>query len=67
MQLMHRPTNYKMATENDVYDVVLASSSYLYTFSNFLVVEIDKLDLGGSEFMTCCVVEMTGEYARLVQ
>jgi len=36
--------------------------------ANFLVVEIDKLDVVASRFRTCCVVEMTwGEYARLVQ
>ena len=27
--------------------------------ANFLVVEIDKLDLNASGFTTCCVVEMT--------
>jgi len=32
-RLVH--TNNKMATEDDVYDVVLASSSYLYTFGKF--------------------------------
>jgi len=35
--------------------------------ANFLVVEIDKLDLDASGFTTCCVVEMTSEYSRLVQ
>ena len=58
-RLMH--TNNKMATEDDVYDVVLASSIYIVIFTrlaNFLV-EIDKLNLGASGFMTCCVVEMT--------
>jgi len=51
-----------MATEDDVYDVDLASGSYLYAFgtsAHFLVVEIDKLDLDASAFTTCCVVEMT--------
>ena len=44
-------TNNKIATEDDLYDVVL----------DFLVVEIDKLDLDASGFTTCCscVVEMT--------
>jgi len=28
-------TNNKMATKNDVYDIVLASSSYLYAFGEF--------------------------------
>ena len=28
-------TNNKMETENEVYDVVLASSSYLYAFGKF--------------------------------
>jgi len=27
--------------------------------ANFLVVEIDKLDLDASGFTTCCVIEMT--------
>jgi len=49
-----------MATEYDVYNVVLASNSYKVTrLANFLVVEIDKLDLDISGFTTCCVVEMT--------
>jgi len=55
------PTSYKMATEDDVYDVVLASSIHVVIFrllANFHVVEIDKLDLDASEFRTCCVVEM---------
>ena len=47
---MHRPTNNKIANNDGLYDVVLA---------NFLVVEIDKLDLDASGFTTCCVVEMT--------
>jgi len=34
--------------------------SYLYTrLENFLIVEMDKLDLDASGFRTCCVVEMT--------
>jgi len=51
-----------MATEDDVYDVVLTSSSYLYAsgeFSRRRTVEIDKFDLDASVFTTCCVVEMT--------
>ena len=52
-------TNNKTATEDDVYHVVLASSSYLHASGEFLVVEIDKLDLDASAFRTCCVVEMT--------
>jgi len=55
-------TNNKMATEDDVYDVVLASSSYLYAsgeFYRFIIVDIDELDLDASGFMTRCVVEMT--------
>ena len=53
-------TNNKMATEDDSYDVVLASSIVIFTrLTNFLVVEIDKLDLDDSGFTTCCVVEMT--------
>jgi len=62
-----------MATEDYVSDVVLASNSYKVIFTrlvNFLVVEIDKLDLDASGFITCCVVETRddlGEYARLVQ
>ena len=43
------PTNYKMATEHEVYDVVLASSIVIFRLlPNFLVVEIDKLDLDAS-------------------
>jgi len=38
-RLMH--TNNKMATEDDVYDIVLASSSYT-RLANFLVVEINS-------------------------
>ena len=38
-RLMH--TNDKMATEDDVYDIVLASSSYT-RLSNFLVVEMNS-------------------------
>ena len=59
-RLMH--TNNKMATEDDVYDVVLASSSYLYApgkFYSFIIVEIDEFDLDASGFTTRCVVEMT--------
>ena len=52
-------TNNKMATKNDVYDVVLVYSSYLYASGEFLVVEILKLDLDATGFTTCCVVEMT--------
>jgi len=55
-------TNNKMATEDDVYDVVLASSSYLYAsgeFYSFIIVEIDELDLDVSGCTTCCVVDMT--------
>jgi len=59
-RLMH--TSNKMATDDDVYDVILASSSYLYAsgeFYRFIIVEIDKLDLDASGFTTRCVVEMT--------
>jgi len=51
-------TNNKIATEDDVYDVVLASSIFT-RLVNILVIEIDKLDLDASGFTTCCVVEMT--------
>ena len=50
-------TNNKMATEDDVYDVVLASSSYLHAFGKFSC--RNKLDVDASGFTTCCVVEMT--------
>ena len=46
-----------MATEEDVYDVVLASSSYLHVFGKFSC--RNKLDVDASGFTTCCVVEMT--------
>ena len=55
-RLMH--TNNKIATEDDAFDVVLASSSFT-SLANFLVVEIDKLDPDASGFTACCVVEMT--------
>ena len=51
-------TNNKMATEDDVYDVVLASSSYLHAFGKFSC-RRNKLDVDASGFTTCCVVEMT--------
>jgi len=35
--------------------------------ANFLVVEIDKLDLDASGFTTCYVWDDLGEYVRLVQ
>jgi len=47
-----------MTTEDDVYDVVLASKVIFTRLANFLVVEVDKLDVDASEFTTCCVVEM---------
>jgi len=50
-------TNNKMATEDDVYDVVLDSSSYLYAFVKFSR-RRNKLDVDASGFTTCCV-EMT--------
>ena len=50
-------TNNKIATEDDVHDVVLASSSYLHAFGKFSC--RNKLDVDASGFMTCCVVEMT--------
>ena len=50
-------TNKKIATDDDLYDVVLVS--IFIRLANFLVVEIGKLDLDASGFTTCCVVEMT--------
>ena len=47
-----------MATEDDVYDVVLASSSYLHAFGKFSC-RRNKQDVDASGFTTCCVVEMT--------
>ena len=50
-------------TEYDVYDVVLAPCSYLYTFWQILSssksTSSPKLPLDASGFTTCCVVEMT--------
>ena len=56
-RLLH--TNNKMATKDDVYDVVSASSSYLYAFGKFSHRRFDKFDLDASGFTTCCVVQMT--------
>ena len=56
-RLMH--TNNKMAIE-----ITFTMSFWLLVviitrLANFLVVEIDKLDLDASGFTTCCVVEIT--------
>jgi len=59
------------ATEDDVYDVVFASSSYLYTF--WQIFSSSKSTNSPSTlhgFTTCCVIENRddlGKYARLVQ
>ena len=58
-------TNNKMATEDDVYDVVLASSSYLYTFGKFT-----RRRNRPRRFWVQDVLrrrDNLGEYARLVQ
>jgi len=51
--------NNKIATEDDLYDVVLASIVTFTRLANFLVVEIDKHDVDATGIRTCCVVEMT--------
>jgi len=44
---------------NDLYDVVLASSKYLYTFGKFSGHRNRQTRLDASGFTTCCIVEMT--------
>jgi len=56
-RLMH--TNDKMATEDEVTMSFWLLVVIFTCLVNFLVVEIDKLDLDASGFTTCCVVEMT--------
>jgi len=61
-------TNNKIAT--DVYDVVWLLVVIFTRLANFLVVEIDELDLDASGFTTCFVAENRddlGESPRLVQ
>ena len=48
-----------MATDYDVYMSFWLLIVIFTRLANFLVVEIDKLDLDASGFTTCCVVEMT--------
>ena len=52
-------TDNKMATERTFTMLFWLLVVVFTRLANFLVVEIDKLDVDASEFRTCCVVEMT--------
>jgi len=58
-------TNNKIATEDDLYDVVLASSSYLYAFGEFS--RRRNRQTWRRRFWVHDVLRRRDEYARLVQ